>query len=320
MPSFCCFIFLRRYVCFLFFHYPCVHVSPLFLYFLLLLLFAPSSSQWWLLFVVAVVAALGLYCRLLLLLWLVLQPLLLWYPLLLQLATSWSRFLLEFICVFVILLSVYIARHCVVSEILSRSPFSKSYLFIRIFSYFSQFVITPLPLQHPVLDFVFCLPVALLFAALAVACCACCLLARAWNGTCYGHVCFCCCCCCCCCCCFPFCLCADAFVAIVVSASLSLCFLLFARAFVSVMGVVVVSVLFLSLFVFVVVAALLVLCLRLSRCLYLFPSLALFSHCWFEFASPDKRNKQKKQVPGDVLVTSGAGTRKCSKWAFWGPF
>ena len=30
MPSFCCFIFLRRYVCFLFFHYPCVHVSPLF--------------------------------------------------------------------------------------------------------------------------------------------------------------------------------------------------------------------------------------------------------------------------------------------------
>ena len=178
---------------------------------------------------------------------------------------------------FVILLSVYIARHCVVSEILSRSPFSKSYLFIRIFSYFSQFVITPLPLQHPVLDFVFCLPVALLFAALAVACCACCLLARGWNGTCCGHVCFCCCCCCCCCCCFPFCLCADAFVAIVVSASLSLCFLLFARAFVSVMGVVVVSVLFLSLFVFVVVAALLVLCLRLSRCLYLFPSLALFS-------------------------------------------
>ena len=214
---------------------------------------------------------------------------------------------------FVILLSVYIARHCVVSEILSRSPFSKSYHFIRIFSYFSQFVITPLPLQHPVLDFVFCLPVALLFAALAVACSACCLLARAWNGTCYGHVCFCCCCCCCCCCCFPFCLCADAFVAIVVSASLSLCFLLFARAFVSVMGVVVVSVLFLSLFVFVVVAALLVLCLRLSRCLYLFPSLALFSYCWFEFASPDKRNKQKKQVPGDVLVTSGAGARKCSK-------
>ena len=97
------------------------------------------------------------------------------------------------------------------------------------------------------------------------------------------------------------------------SVSQSLCLLLFARAFVSLFGVVVVSVLFLSLFVFVVVGALLVLCLRLSRCLYLFPSLALFSYCWFEFASPDKRNKQKKQVPGDVLVTSGAGARKCSK-------
>ena len=33
MPSFCCFIFLRRYVCFLFLHYPCVHVSPLFFLF-----------------------------------------------------------------------------------------------------------------------------------------------------------------------------------------------------------------------------------------------------------------------------------------------
>ena len=78
------------------------------------------------------------------------------------------------------------------------------------------------------------------------------------------------------------------------SVSQSLCLLLFARAFVSLFGVVVVSVLFLSLFVFVVVGALLVLCLRLSRCLYLFPSLA-----WFHIAGlklPRQTNATSKKV------------------------
>ena len=88
---------------------------------------------------------------------------------------------------------------------------------------------------------------------------------------------------------------------------------MFARAFVSLFGVVVVSVLFLSLFVFVVVGALLVLCLRLSRCLYLFPSLAWFHIAGLKLPRQTNATSKKSQVPGDVLVTSGAGARKCSK-------
>ena len=69
---------------------------------------------------------------------------------------------------------------------------------------------------------------------------------------------------------------------------------------------------FLSFFVFVFVAVL-VLCSRLARCLYLLPSLALFCYCWFVFASP-------WCLPLALLLLGArACEKRCLFWQLLGP-